>query len=464
MRAPLSWLRDFAQFPDDVGTLRAALDDLGLVVEGIEYVGEGLGDVVVSRVLEISAIKGADKIRRVLVDAGTGEPVEIVCGAHNFAVGDRVPLAPVGAILPGGFEIGQRKMRGVVSNGMLCSGTELGLSDDAAGLLILGDEAPGEPGTPLMEALDLAHDVVFDLAVEGNRPDAWSMVGVARDLAARLGLDFTAPEPPLPRASGWAVESAATAGVESLDLCPRLTVSVLRNVARRALAPTDRPAPAPRRHAPDQQRGRRLQLRHARARAAHAPLRHLAPARPRPHGAPSPPGETVETLDGVERTVGVRGRSLGDTGEDCLICDAEGTPVGIGGIMGGASSEIADGTTEVLLEAAYFTPMAIARTSKRLGLRTEASARFERGCDPWGIETSVARFCQLLGESVPDLEVADGLLDVRGQVPESVRRAGPGGPGAQPDRRRTQRRTHHRAHRSSRLRPSSSPAGTACSR
>ena len=130
------------------------------------------------------------------------------------------------------------------------------------------------------------------------------------------------------------------------------------------------------------------------------------------------PGETVETLDGVERTVGVRGRSLGDTGEDCLICDAEGTPVGIGGIMGGASSEIADGTTEVLLEAAYFAPMAIARTSKRLGLRTEASARFERGCDPWGIEPSVARFCQLLGESVPGLRVADGMLDVRGEVPE----------------------------------------------
>jgi phenylalanyl-tRNA synthetase beta chain len=130
------------------------------------------------------------------------------------------------------------------------------------------------------------------------------------------------------------------------------------------------------------------------------------------------PGEIIETLDGVARTVGVRGRSLGDTGEDCLICDAEGTPVGIGGIMGGASSEIADSTHEVLLEAAYFTPMAIARTSKRLGLRTEASARFERGCDPWGIEPSVARFCELLGESVPGLEVADGILDVRGDVPE----------------------------------------------
>ncbi len=129
-------------------------------------------------------------------------------------------------------------------------------------------------------------------------------------------------------------------------------------------------------------------------------------------------GETIETLDGVTRTVGARGRSLGDTGEDCLICDAEGTPVGIAGIMGGASSEIADTTTEVLLEAAYFAPMAIARTSKRLGLRTEASARFERGCDPVGIEPAVRRFCQLLAESVPGLRVADGMLDIRGDVPD----------------------------------------------
>ena len=143
----------------------------------------------------------------------------------------------------------------------------------------------------------------------------------------------------------------------------------------------------------------------------------LLPGRGLPR-APGRAGEKLVTLDGTERTVGVPGRSLGDTGEDCLICDAEGTPVGIGGIMGGASSEISDTTTEVLLEAAYFTPMAIARTSKRLGLRTEASARFERGCDPWGIEPSVARFCQLLRESVPGLRVADGMLDVRGEVPE----------------------------------------------
>ncbi len=129
-------------------------------------------------------------------------------------------------------------------------------------------------------------------------------------------------------------------------------------------------------------------------------------------------GEILVTLDEAERTLGVRGRGLGDTGEDCLICDAEGTPVGIGGIMGGASSEISEATTEVLLEAAYFAPMAIARTSKRLGLRTEASARFERGVDPWGIEPAVRRFCELLAESTPGLTVADGMLDVRGEVPE----------------------------------------------
>jgi phenylalanyl-tRNA synthetase beta chain len=417
VRAPLSWLRDFAPFPDDVGAVRAALDDLGLVVEAIEHVGEGLGDVVVARVLKKEAIKGADKIQLVTVDAG-GDPLGIVCGAKNFEVGDRVPLAPVGAILPGGFEIGQRKLRGVVSNGMLCSGKELGLSDDQAGLLVLGDEAPGDPGTPLTEALGLEPDVVFDITVEGNRPDAWSMAGIARDLAARFGLPFVDPEPPDPPASGHPVESAASAAVNALDLCPRLTVTVVDNV-------TVGPSP--------QWIARRLLL------AGMRPINNVVDASnyvmlelgqpTHPYDLALLPGrglsvrraeraELVVTLDGVERTAGVPGRSLGDTGNDCLICDAEGTPVGIGGIMGGASSEISETTTEVLLEAAYFTPMAIARTSRRLGLRTEASARFERGCDPWGIEPSVRRFCQLLRESVPGLRVADGLLDVVGEVPE----------------------------------------------
>jgi phenylalanyl-tRNA synthetase beta chain len=425
VRAPLSWLRDFADFPDDVGALRHALDDLGLVVEAIEHVGEGLGDVVVSRVLEIRPIKGADRIRLVLVDAGPGRgpdggdgSLEIVCGAQNFAVGDRVPLAPVGAILPKGFEIRRRTMKGVESNGMLCSEDELGLSDESHGLMVLGETAPGEPGTPLVEALGLESDVVFDITVEGNRPDAWSIAGIARDLAGRLGLPFRAPEPPVPAPSGWPVEAAATAAVESRDLCPRLTAAVLTDVtvgpspqwiARRLLLAGMRPI----NNVVDASNYVMLELGQPTHPydLARLPGRGLIVRRARS-------GETVETLDGEERTVGVRGRSLGDTGEDCLICDAESVPVGIGGIMGGASSEIAAGTTEVLLEAAYFAPMAIARTSKRLGLRTEASARFERGCDPWGIEPAVGRFCQLLSESVPSLRVADGMLDVRGDVPE----------------------------------------------
>jgi phenylalanyl-tRNA synthetase beta chain len=397
--------------------LRDALDDLGLVVEAIEHVGEGLGDVVVGRVLEIRPIKGADKIRLAIVDGGGSDLFEIVCGATNFEVGDRVPLAPVGAILPGDFEISQRKLRGVTSNGMLCSGKELGLTHDGAGLLILGEESPGEPGTAIMEALGLRVDTVFDIAVEGNRPDAWCISGIARDLAGRLELPFALPEPPEPAATGWPVEEAASASVESDDLCPRLTVSVLRDVtvapspgwiAQRLLLAGLRPI----NNVVDASNYVMLEF----GQPTHPydlsllPGRGLTVRRARS-------GETVETLDGVRRTVGERGRSLGDTGEDCLICDADGTPVGIGGIMGGVSSEIAETTTEVLLEAAYFTPMAIARTSKRLGLRTEASARFERGVDPWVIEPSVRRFCQLLAESVPGLNVADGMLDVRADVP-----------------------------------------------
>jgi phenylalanyl-tRNA synthetase beta chain len=416
MRAPLSWLRDFAPFPDDTVVLAAALDDLGLVVEGIERVGEGLERIVVSRVTEIAAIEGADKVRRIVVDAG-GEPLQIVCGAWNFEVGDRVPLAPVGAVLPGGFEIGARTMRGVASNGMLCSGKELGLSDDGAGLLVLGDEVDVMPGTPLTEALGMESDVVFDITVEGNRPDAWSMAGIARDLAARLGLPFTLAEPPAPAASGRPIADAARAAVESPELCPRLTVAALAGVVV---------APSPRWIA------RRLTL------AGMRPINNVVDASNYvmlERGQPThpydlarlpgrglivrraEPGETLETLDGVTRTLGRPGRSLGDTGEDCLICDAENTAVGIAGIMGGASSEISGSTTEVLLEAAYFTPMAIARTSKRLNLRTEASARFERGCDPWGIDASINRFCQLLAESTPGLSVHDGTLDLRGDVP-----------------------------------------------
>ena len=429
MRVPLSWLRDFAPFTGDAASIAATLDDLGLVVEGIEHVGEGLDDVVVARVEEITAIEGADKIRRVVVTGGTGL-VEVACGATNFSVGDLVALAPVGAVLPGGFAIGRRKMRGMVSNGMLCSGQELRLGDDHAGLLILDDVAAA-PGTPLTEALGIEPDVVFDVAVEANRPDAWCMAGVARDLAARLGLEFTVPSTAdlmsrvaptsaavtVP-AGRQAVGSLASARVDDTELCPRMTVRVLTGVivgdspewlARRLVAAGMRP------------------INNVVDASNYVMLELGQPTHPydldkldgsgllvRRAGA----GEMVTTLDDVERTLGRPGPGLGDTGQDCVICDATGAPVGIGGILGGASSEIEPTTSRVLLEAAYFTPMAIARTSKRLNLRTEASARFERGCDPAGIDRAAERFCELVAlTGGPDLALAEGVLDVVGDVP-----------------------------------------------
>jgi phenylalanyl-tRNA synthetase beta chain len=407
-------LRDFAPFDDDVDVLRAALDDLGLLVEGIERVGEGLDRVLVSRVIEIAAIEGADRIRRVVVDAGR-EPIQVVCGAFNFAVGDLVPFAGVGTVLPGGVEIGRRRMLGVESNGMLCSGKELALSDDADGLLVLSETEGLALGAPLDAALGIKPDVVFDITVEGNRPDAWCIAGIARDLAARLGLPFALPEPVV-TASGAPVGQLASAVVEAPDMCPRLTVRVMESVTVGAS-----PAIIT----------RRLVL------AGMRPINNVVDASnyvmlelgqpTHPYdldrlGAPgllvrrATPSEVLTTLDGVARTLGTPGRGLGETGDDCVICDATGTPVGIGGIFGGSTSEISESTTRVLLEAAYFEPMVIARTSKRLGIRTEASARFERGCDPFGIDRATDRFFELLAQSSPAAVVASGTLDVRGEL------------------------------------------------
>ncbi|HTZ10740.1 MAG TPA: phenylalanine--tRNA ligase subunit beta, partial [Acidimicrobiales bacterium] len=422
MRVPLSWLRDFAPFEGDPADLATTLDELGLVVEEVVRVGEHLEDVVLARVLEIAPIPGADKIRRVVVEAGAG-PVEVVCGAWNFAPGDVVPFAPVGAVLPGDFAISRRTMRGVVSNGMLCSGRELGLSDDHEGILVVADGAgPGvegvEPGRPLVEALAVGPDVVFDIAVEANRPDAWCVAGVARDLAAALRLPFAIPEPTVAADPALGTAAAASVTVVDDDLCPRFTARLLADVvvgsspawmARRLTLAGMRPINS----VVDASNYVMLEL----GQPTHPyDLDRLGGGGLRVRAARR--GETLVTLDGVERAFGTRSVGIGDDRRDCLICDAEDVPVGIGGIMGGAASEITPATGRVLLEAAYFTPMAIARTSKRLGLRSEASARFERGCDPEGIDRAVARLGQLLGAGAV---VAGTGIDVRGPVPGPAR-------------------------------------------
>jgi phenylalanyl-tRNA synthetase beta chain len=415
VRIALSWLREFVELHESPEELRPVLDDLGLVVEGIEYVGEGLQDVIVARIDEIRAIKGADRIRLVVVDAGSG-PVEIVCGATNFALGEHVPLAPVGAVLPGGFEIAQRSLRGVTSNGMLCSARELGLSDDHRGLMVLDAMIEPVVGQRLLEALDITPDVVFDISVEGNRPDAWSVEGVARDLATRFGRPLSTPLLASPN-SDTSSDSFAGAGIDDPDLCGRLSVSVLRNVkvgpspawvARRVQSAGMRPIS----NVVDASNLVMLELGQPTHPydAAHVARRTIRARRARP-------GEKLLTLDGVERELAKVGRGLGDTGEDCVIVDGDDRVLGLAGIMGGASSEISEDTTDVLLEAAYFDSMTIARSSKRHGLRSEASNRFERGVDPHLALRAAARFVAILRESVPDLEWLGDPLDVWGSIP-----------------------------------------------
>ena len=409
MRAPLSWLRDFAPFDLDPVELGKVFDDLGMVVEGIERVGEGLDGVVLGRVLEVAPIEGA-RIRRTRVDLGDahGRDVEIVCGGPNVAAGQLVPVAVVGAVLPNGVAIGRKRVFGIESNGMICSEVEVGLGDDAAGILVLEDGL-GEPGQPFAAAMGIEPDVVYDLAIETNRPDANCIAGIARDAAARLGLPFSIPEPPplppdlpapVPRPEvacpelaprfGIAVLEGASVGPSPAWLARRLTLAGMRpisnlvDISNYVMLELGQPT-----HPYDLDRlsGGGLGVRVAE------------------------PGEALTTLDDVERRLG------GGPSPDVLITDAEGTPVGIAGVMGGASSEVHDGTTRVLLEAAHFDRLTIAKTSKRAGLRSEASARFERGVDPFAIEPAMARYAQLAAASAGTRTTAAAVVEAPEHVP-----------------------------------------------
>ena len=404
MKVLLSWLRDFTPVVLEPEALAHVLSDLGMAVESMDRIGEGLDGIVVARVLDLRSHPDADKIQLVDVDAGDGEPLQICCGAFNMAVGDLVPLATLGTTMPNGMEIARRKLRGEWSNGMLCSPPELDLPGDPGGILIL----PGslEPGMPLAEALGVQADVLYDLEINPNRPDAMSIAGVARDIAARLGLEFRLPEAAVQEGTTRAGE-LVTVEVVDPERCGRFTARVLEGV-------TVRPS--------DPLIANRLTLLGMR------PINNIVDVSNYVMlelGQPSHPydlstlagggfrirraidGETITTLDDVERTLGP---------EDLLICDATDRPVGIAGIMGGADTEISDTTTDVVVEMAWFDRMPVARSARRLGLRSEASARFERGCDPEIIDLAQRRFIALLGDAAGT--PAAGMVDVRGEVPD----------------------------------------------
>ncbi|WP_406413184.1 phenylalanine--tRNA ligase subunit beta [Streptomyces halstedii] len=395
MRVPLSWLREYVDLPaTETGRdVQAELVALGLEVETVERTGDGLkGPLVVGQVLTIEELEGFKKpIRFCTVDVGdangTGEPQEIVCGARNFSVGDKVVVVLPGAVLPGDFAISARKTYGKTSHGMICSTDELGMGDDGThGIIVLPPEY--EPGTDAIELLQLV-DEILDIAVTPDRGYCLSMRGVARETAIAYGLPLRDPallDVPAPNAFGYPVQVSDPIG------CSRFTARTVTGLRPEARSPI--------------WMRRRLQK---------AGMRPISLAVDVTNYVMLELGQPLHAYDRsrVEGTVGVRRARQGEKlttldgtvrvldAEDLVITDERG-PIGLAGVMGGAHTEIADaatedaGTTEVVIEAAHFDALSIARTSRRHKLSSEASKRFERGVDPQAAAAAAQRTVDLL--------------------------------------------------------------------
>ncbi|MFK8908061.1 phenylalanine--tRNA ligase subunit beta [Streptomyces sp. YS-3] len=400
MRVPLSWLREYVDLPaTETGRdVQAKLVSAGLEVETVEQLGAGLkGPLVVGQVLSIEELEGFKKpIRFCTVDVGTangtGEPQEIVCGARNFQVGDKVVVVLPGAVLPGDFAIAARQTYGRTSHGMICSGDELGMGDDGSGgIIVLPPEH--EAGTDAIELLELV-DEVLDIAVTANRGDCLSLRGVARETAIAYGLPLRDPallDVPAPNSYGYPVKIADPIGcdrftartVVGLDPEARSPIWLQRRLQKAGMRPISL--------AVDVTNYVMIEL----GQPLHAYDRTLVDG---PIGVRrAEPGEVLTTLDGAKRTLDAA---------DLVITDNRG-PIGLAGVMGGANTEIADsvtdpetgqvrGTTEVVIEAAHFDPVAIARTARRHKLSSEASKRFERGVDPQAASAAAQRTVDLL--------------------------------------------------------------------
>ncbi|GAA1415814.1 phenylalanine--tRNA ligase subunit beta [Streptomyces thermospinosisporus] len=395
MRVPLSWLREYVDLPaTETGRdVQAKLISAGLEVETVEHLGADLkGPLVVGQVTTIEELEGFKKpIRFCTVDVGqangTGEPQEIICGARNFQEGDKVVVALPGAVLPGDFQISERKTYGRMSRGMICSSDELGMGDDGSkGIIVLPPET--EVGKDAIELLELV-DEVLDIAVTPDRGYCLSMRGVARETAIAYGLPLRDPallDVPAPNAYGYPVKVSDPAG------CDRFTARTVTGLSPEARSPIwlqrrlQKVGMRPISLAVDVTNYVMMEL----GQPLHAYDRSLI------QGAigvrRAEPGEKLTTLDGVERTLDP---------EDLVITDERG-PIGLAGVMGGADTEIADhddaenATTDVVIEAAHFDPVSIARTARRHKLSSEASRRFERGVDPMAASAAAQRTVDLL--------------------------------------------------------------------
>jgi len=403
MRLPLAWLRDYCDPPLTTEELAERLDLSGTEVGFVEHHGVGALDrFVVGRVLAAEQHPDADRLSVCRVEVGNGDVAQIVCGAPNVAAGQIVAVARPGAVMPDGTELGRAKLRGVESDGMILAEDELGIGTDHAGILVLDDDL--RPGQPLVDALPISTDVI-ELEITPNRPDCLGIYGLAREVHAITGAPLAAPPWSVDAGSAGEV-AAASVAVEDPDLCPRFTARVYDDVRigpsppwlkARLMAAGQRPInnvvdvtnyvmlltghPL---HAFDLDRvaGDRLVVRRARA------------------------GEQIELLDGAVRALDE---------PMMVILDGDG-PTSLAGIMGGSRSEVADDTTRVLMEVASWNGPNIQRTSRKLGVRSEASARFEKGLSPdAALEAQV--MASVLMEHVVGATLLPGTIDVGGAGP-----------------------------------------------
>jgi phenylalanyl-tRNA synthetase beta chain len=402
MKCSARWLRDMVPGLDlSPEQIAERLASRGAPVESIVSPGAALGDVVVARVLTAARHPNADKLSLCTVDAGTGAPLQVVCGAPNVRAEGWYPFAPVGATLPAGFAIKKAKIRGETSEGMLCSAKELGLGGDHGGLLTL--EGPYQPGESFVRALGL-DDATLDVETTVNRGDLLSHLGVARELASAEGKELILVDlPHAPRVKVTYSEGApevkagsVSVRIDDADLCHRYLGAVIRGIRVQ-------PSPA----------WLQERLRGAGARPINnvvdatnyvmlelgQPLHAFDLGRLGGSAIVVRRAQASEraftTLDGVERKLGP---------DMLMICDAE-KPVAVAGVMGGLHSEVEPDTTDVLLECALFLPKSIRATRKALGMSTDASYRYERGVDPAGMRNALERCVAII------LATAGGSVD-----------------------------------------------------
>lgn len=402
MKVSLNWLKDYVEIRMGIAELTDLLTMAGLEVEGVTSVGEGFEKVVVAEIQSIRRHPNADRLSLVVAKTDMGK-WSIVCGATNIREGQKVPLALVGAYLPNGAEIKKSKIRGERSEGMLCSEIELGLGQDASGIMILPSDIP--LGMGLGEALGLK-DILLDISVTPNRPDCLCVIGIAREIAALTHQRLKYPATSLPN-QGEEIHQKTSVTILAPELCPRYVARMIEGVK---IGPS-----------PDWVRNR-LEKVGIRSISNVVDVTNFVMME---YGQPlhafdfelleegrivvrrAKEGEEFITLDGVKRTL---------EGDMLMICDGV-KPVAIAGVMGGLNSEIREQTETVLLESAYFDPMGNRRTSKRLGLETEASYRFGRGIDYGGCLTAANRAAQFIQELAGG-KVVDGGVD---QYPRPMR-------------------------------------------